>query len=251
MSSNPVDYWQYLRPFATERWTRLDDPGAIGRLIRELSWDKIDGRGLEDVLTTEVFQCLSFLPPEPFLSRVFGSIHDIDATGMSALLAAADSARFLTLPGDFSCGTAESALKVQPDVIIGMRSIVMSVEAKRLRPSLFEPTQLARQAVLLSNLTGEMDRYIWVVIDTPPPIKVGKFGRQSLADALVHGLEKIVPTMAPHYASQYEGKIGWSTWREIVDVCRTEHDKLPQTSDLRACTDRIISAMESAIRWHG
>lgn len=241
-----------LRNLGTERWTRLDVPGAIGRLIREFSWDKIDGRGQEDVLTTEIFLALGFLPSDPFLTAIWSSIHDISEDAMPELISGAATAKFVTLPGDFIYDSAKAGAKVQPDVIIECDKIVISVEAKRLRSSLFDPTQLARQAIFLSQLGDSHVGYLWVVLAKPPPIKLGKFGWHTVEEALKHGLYKIADsTTAEKSLSALKGRVGWSTWSEIVSICRTTQGKIGSEAEpLRECTGRLVSAMEQALQWH-
>jgi hypothetical protein len=242
-----------LRAAATPRWARLDVPSGIARLLREVSYDNFDGRGHEDVLTTEIFGVLDLLPRTPFLTNVWRSAHDVSRTLLDELISSAPSARIVTLPGDFQYACNGANGNVQPGVIIEANTVIISVEAKRLQDSRFDPTQLARQAMLLSQCAQEKSAILWVVVGTAPKTKLGKLGKQNFRAALLAGFEKLCDASAAgEWFSRFGDRLIWSTWAEIVASCRNSQREIsPAATELRECADRLISTMEVALEWHG
>jgi hypothetical protein len=83
---------------------QLQNDSHIGRLLEELSWEgnarryRQGGRGLENVLVTEVFAALDLLPREAFLGSILRSAHSGDQA-RAAAAAGAEDARVEVLPG--------------------------------------------------------------------------------------------------------------------------------------------------------
>ena len=81
------------------------NPSAIGRLLREISWEgkkttqyRKGGLGHENVLTTEVFQALDFLPRRLFLGAVLAEATGADSARQQ-LVAEIEDAELDLLPG--------------------------------------------------------------------------------------------------------------------------------------------------------
>ena len=134
----------------------MSDPAnmsALGRLLEEISWEgarvrgyRQGGRGLENVLTTEVFMLLDFLPRDRFFAPIIRAASGAEAT-LDRIASEADSANIQLLPGDVTLMPA--GINVQPDATITTTTCSVLVEAKRIKASAFQPEQLAREYLAL------------------------------------------------------------------------------------------------------
>jgi len=154
----------------------LENDSMVGRLLEEISWDgksvkryRNGGRGLENVLTAEVFMMLDFLPRDEFLGAVLRKAHGAAST---AAFAADEASSAITslLPGDAQL--TPTTIVLQPDAWIETTSCRILVEAKRIRSSAFQQEQLAREYLALMQHTGYRRNLLLLVLGSPPPIKV-------------------------------------------------------------------------------
>lgn len=125
---------------------------AVRRLLDELSWEgnprkyRDGGLGLENVLTAEVFQALDFLPRQAFLARVLAGASGAPLKNPQSDI---EQAMVDILPGDLA--HPDLGIRAQPDVVIDSPEVFIFVEAKRLRPSSFQPDQLAKELILTAE----------------------------------------------------------------------------------------------------
>lgn len=170
-------------------------PSAIGRLLDEISWEgnarKYRGGGLgrENVLTVEVFSALDFLPRAHFLGRILLAARGAEVA-RGHLIRDIDAANIDLLPGDLrpTLPSGQPAeWTVQPDATISTTNSLCLVEAKRLKPSSFQPQQLARLAAAIADLNGSQSAFCLLVLRKDPPVNVKGYGYLTLAEALMLG----------------------------------------------------------------
>ena len=148
---------QMLDPFPRSP----DNRSMIGRLLEEISWGDIPlsrlrtgGRGFENVLTTQVFQAIDFLPRRPFFATLLDHCHGAPAA-CARLAEEAEDAEITVLPSNAylrpSRNSHSRAEAVQPDVLVRSHSVFGIVEAKGMRKGLCVSARTARPRVLSST----------------------------------------------------------------------------------------------------
>ncbi len=195
---------------------------AIGRLLDEISWEgnarKYRGGGLgrENVLTVEVFSALDFLPREHFLGRILQAARGADEA-RGQLIRKIEAANVDLLPGDLrpALPSGKPAVwTVQPDATISTTKAFCLVEAKRLRPSSFQPQQLARLATTIADLSKSQSAFCLLVLRENPPVKVKAHGELTLAEAVQLGDGK---AGAPD-PLRVDEQFAVITWEEIASI---------------------------------
>lgn len=234
---------------------------AIGRLLEEISWTcshvttyRGGGLGFENVLTTEVFQALDFLPRTPFFGSVIDSAHG-GATGRALLRLEAELAEFLLLPGERHL-VADNIprIEVQPDVIIATPSVYCLVEAKRLRQSSFQWLQLAREFLLAHHLAEGRIPLLCVILNKPPPVLVQSHGRRSLPEAIIAGLPQVIQQADAigGWHEKIDQTVIWFTWHEITEATRGQLQSLEIANpSVAASIRRLGESLTGAIERHG
>lgn len=200
----------------------------ISRLLDEMSWEgnarsyRGGGRGRENVLTVEVFYPLDVLPRHAFLGEVIAGAKGADAA-RRRVVAEIEDATVSLLPGDVPL--ANSAVRVQPDVLLTSASTYTLIEAKRIRFSSFQTDKLVREFVATVQQAGERSPLLLVILGSVPPVAVDKIiGRVTLEDAITRRLDQVdawsggakVSPQVP--ATLIPEVVAWTTWGEIRDV---------------------------------
>lgn len=235
---------------------------AIGRLLDELSWEgnarkyRGGGNGLENVLTTEVFQALDLLPREAFLGRVLRAAEPAGFPTVDARVALANAAERAedssveVLPGDLL--VPDVGIKAQPDVVIESASSYVFVEAKRIRGGSFQEEQLARELVLAATHGQGRQPLLLLVLGEPPPIAVKGQGRFSIEDAIAAGVDAIEQRLGrPVRDRAADTAVAYLTWAGIaeqVDVAMGAYANLdPSTAK---AVERIAAVVIDAVARH-
>lgn len=234
-------------------------PSALSRLLEEISWEgnarrnRQGGRGRENVLTTEVFSALDFLPRAAFLGAVLRAAHGADEA-RDAIATSIEDADVQVLPGDIApqvAGGRPAAWTVQPDVTIATGSTLCLVEAKRIRSASFQRTQLARTLLGLRHSADGRVALLLLVVGSAPPVPVARLGRLSIEQAIDVGLGELDRADANAVRELAAAAVAWITWDEIGAVTRdAEHDLGPLPESVRASVARLASSVTGAIDWH-
>lgn len=238
----------------------LENDRPIGRLLEELSWEgnavkyRKGGRGLENVLVTEVFQALELLPRTAFLARVLRTARG-DSAAIEAAAAGVEEASVVVLPEGVEL--AEGGPEVQPDVLLQMPTATVVIEAKKIRPGgSFQPEQLAREYLVLQRNFGSGTRLLLLLLPGPPPIAVRGRGRISVREAVleqlgvVHARADASPPLSS-LVTDVDKVLAWTTW---ADVDRALLEGLSEFAGLSqsvaSSITRGVSAARRAIAWH-
>lgn len=226
---------------------------AVRRLLDELSWEgnarkyREGGLGLENVLTTEVFQALDFLPRQAFLGSVMAG-----ASGAPLERVQADIERVTVdlLPGDLTHPDLE--LRAQPDVRMDSSETFVFVEAKRLRRSSFQADQLAKELILAAEHGGDRHAVLLLILSAPPPIRVQGHGALSIEDAVLLGQQLISARHRRHVGvPQASDAVAWTTWADIGATVAeaAQNYNNPDESTFNAVT-RVAMTVTEALRVH-
>lgn len=245
--------------------TTLKPPSLIGRLLAEISWDgnartyRDGGRGRENVLTTEVFQALDFLPRTRFLGRVIRSAEGAEET-RRMIVSQIDEAVIELLPGDLVVsgkGAGSEPLSVQPDGIIQTPDVYCLLEAKRIRRGAFQPHQLAREYLTVLREAGDRHPLLLLVLPEAPPVLVRGHGRLSIQEAIARWVTPILPQLDAEFPSAeelvkgIESAVAWVTWSTISEdvAAGLEHLNCPDASFFGSIS-RLVQSVRQAIEWH-
>jgi hypothetical protein len=212
------------------------------------------GRGIEDVLTAEVFMPLDYLPRDGFLGEVFRRGHGADGA-RAAVVAEIEKAELTLLPDEVLVGP--NAVKAQPDGYLESPSTLVLMEAKRIRSSSFQAKQLARELLALLQQSDGRRPLLFLVLGAPPPVRVDTLGRVEPSEAISLTIaEVIAETGMTHVATTelldgVEDMLAWITWTEIralVTDQAANFADLPHS--LEGTVRRLATAVTQAVDWH-
>ena len=234
-------------------------PSSIGRLLEEVSWEgnartyRGGGLGRENVLTAEVFTALDFLPREAFLGEIIRESHGASASPKDAVAGESENGSVTVLPGDLDPTDAPgSTWRVQPDVLIESPSGVAFVEAKRIKSSQFQEHQLLKTLATLRDYAGSRDFLLLIVTGDPPPYRVERQGRLSIADSIEHSLSIVSdPGDREQLRSAAETSICWTTWEDIAGIVNASARSIaPETGPAAATIQRLAASVQDAVHRH-
>ncbi|VXB43910.1 hypothetical protein [Nocardioides sp. AX2bis] len=229
---------------------------AVRRLLDELSWEgnarkyRGGGLGLENVLTTEVFQALDFLPRDAFLGAVLRAAAGADAVRDHAA-AQVERAVVDVLPGDLI--EPDLSLRVQPDVVISSPSTYVFVEAKRIRSPLFSVEQVARELLVTAHHSAGRQSLLLLVLGTPPPLRVKGHGAAPVDEALQLGVDSISARLGRELpVLDAASSVAYVTWSEIAAQAERAGAAYRATDDGAGQTvQRLVASLTQAVRVHG
>jgi len=240
-------------------------PSSLGRLLAEISWEgnarpyRDGGRGLENVLTTEVFQALDFLPRTGFLGRVIQSAEGAAET-RRIMASQIEDAVIELLLGDIllsrKCVGSEP-LCIQPDGIIQTPDVYCLLEAKRIRSGVFQPQQLAREYLTVLREAKGRRPLLLLVLPREPPVSVRGHGRLSLEEAIARWITPILPQLDAEFPSAEElvkgidSAVAWVTWSTVSECVAAGLEDLncPDAS-ISGSISRLVQSVRQAIEWH-
>jgi hypothetical protein len=241
---------------------------ALGRLLNEVSWEgnarryRHGGPGLENVLNTEVFQALDFLPRTEFLGRIIRSAVGGNPEILNAVAEQVEDLTFRLLPGDITLTehqpNGKGRLNVQPDGILECADAYCMLEAKRIRRGAFMPEQLAREFLAVLQEAGPRRGLLLLVLPSPPPVNVDRHGRLALHDAVAKFLPQVLERAPGRFSaicelySRIDSTLAYTTWQRIeeqVGIAVAQFSSNDQS--VKRCVGRLGAAVINAIQWHG
>lgn len=230
-------------------------PSAIGRLLDEISWEgnarKYRGGGLgrENVLTVEVFSALDFLPRAHFLGQILLAARGAD-TARGDVIREIEAANIDLLPGDLRPTLPSgqpAAWTVQPDATISSTNAFCLVEAKRLKPSSFQPQQLARLATTIADLDKSQSAFCLLVLRKDPPVKVQGHGDLTLAQAVQLG-DRNAGAPDPLRVDEQFAVI---TWEEIASIVTGQVKRLANAdASVESSIGRLAAGVSQSVARH-
>jgi len=243
----------------------LRPPSLLGRLLAEISWEgnarpyRDGGRGRENVLTTEIFQALDFLPRTGFLGRVIRSAEGAAET-RRMMASQIEEAVIELLPGDILLsrkGAGSEPLCLQPDGIIQTPDVYCLLEAKRIRSGAFQPQQLAREYLTVLREAGGRHPLLLLVLPEAPPVSVRGHGRLSLEEAIARWITSILPQLDAELPSAEElvkgihSTVAWVTWSTVSEgVAAGLEDLNCPDASISGSISRLVQSVRQAIEWH-
>lgn len=238
-------------------------PSIVGRLLEEISWERATsyrkgGRGRENVLSAEVLLALNFLPRKHFLGAVMRAAHGAE-NARKLLVAELDEADMDFLPGDLALSTdttAGSQRHIQPDALMTSPSVFTLVEAKRIRTSAFQRSQLAREYVAVMTHADSRTPIIFL-LGVKPPFLVRGLGRMSIEAAVADQLASVLAEISNDLLGLEDLLRGiddvfcWISWEEIDAVIRRQVATFRSGDDsVEASVRRLAGSINAAIEWH-
>lgn len=203
-------------------------PSAIGRLLDEISWEgnarkyRDGGIGKENVLTTEVFSALDFLPRTAFLGAAIGAAVGADEA-RATLIEDIEVAAVEVLSGDIRPalpGGEPATWTIQPDGLISSGRSVCFIEAKRLRSASFQQRQIARTALTVVDLARLRTAFALLVLADQPPVRVARHGRMTIPEAMKLGLDDS-QWADDDIERVIAERLAWITWERLGETVRT------------------------------
>lgn len=244
-----------------------DTHSSLGRLLHEISWEgnartyRDGGRGLENVLTFEVFQALDFLPRTPFLGRIIRNAEGGCSKTLALIADHVEHLNFRFLPGNLFLSGSESingSLCVQPDAILESPNAYCLLEAKRLRRGAFQPDQLAKEFVTVFREAKERSGVLLLVLPKRPPVPVKGHGTLSLRDAVARWLPAVLERAEGEFppldelVARIDSTVAFTTWAAVAEsVIEARRTFADADQPIRNSIDRLSDAVLHAIHHHG
>jgi len=193
----------------------MTNDSPLGRLLEELSWEgnankyREGGRGLENVLVTEVFSALDLLPRRAFLGEILAAAHGADVARAATIESIEDAVVDL-LPGgpDLALGGPN----IQPDAYLHLPDATVLVEAKRIRSGAFQPEQLAREFLTLMRDHQTTYRLLLLVLPKPPPVPVSGLGQLEVVEAITSQLPAVYARATVPPLFRHRSTSSWCRW---------------------------------------
>lgn len=140
-------------------------------------------------------------------------------------------------------------LIVQPDAAITTPTVHALVEAKKIGRSSFQPQQLAREYLAVTQEAGDRAPLLLLILGTPPPVAIAGHGRLPIHDAIAHHLPTVHPLIHhPDPLDELTGRIpdvcAWTTWH---DLAYTVADQDARTTDTDPSTTATITRLVTSI----
>lgn len=242
----------------------------VAQLMAGISWEgrrviqkyRNGGRGVEEVLTTEMLLGLSFLPPRPFLEDLVERISFPFSTEPFIAPEEIASLRFLPKPTGRhalkpDAPTHQSAIDVQVDAMAETSRSRIFIEAKRIGASSFQEEQLARTFLIALRESGDLSPRVLLVLGHPPPVKVQNLGRIEIKDGILARLEEVykktdhLDFSLSEAESRIDNCVAWTTWQEIANSVHASMEKY-QNHDPSTylAIDRISNFVQGTVEWH-
>ncbi|MGD0652321.1 MAG: hypothetical protein ABSA97_14485 [Verrucomicrobiia bacterium] len=247
---------------------REKEKSAIGRLLSQISWNfdggirnfRDGGLGRENVLTTEVFQALDFLPRNAFLGAIIEASQGADQARRS-LRREIEGARLSVLPGNSelvpSAKYYQQKLAVQPDGLVETPSCFALIEAKKIGRSSFQPQQLAKEFVLVMRDSKGRQPLLWLILSSRPPVSVKGKKKLSIYEAIDLQLETILRRAENHdfkadsLLQRVNDVVCWTTWGTILDIVSEARKRFASADESTdACIQRLARSLEQAVARH-
>lgn len=249
-----------------------DYRSPLTRVLSGVSWEgrKVNskyrdgGRGIEEVLTAEVFQALEFLPRYPFIEEVAKHITRLGEDQSPFIkLDELESAKFEVSPGGGlslrpSAETHQQRIEVQFDALITTNRSNIYVEAKRIGRSSFQEEQLARTFLIALRESNKRLGKVLLILADPPPVLIKKQGRKSIEDGILHNLDSVylktegITRTLEEVQSKISSTVAYITWQDISRAIEAAYVRYRNNdSSTAAAVERICQSLIQSIHWHG
>lgn len=202
----------------------------IAHLLSGISWEgkkvtkkyRAGGRGVDEVLTTELLLGLELLPRRPFAKFLFDRIRSNSSSGIFLPDEEIATLHFLSAPVGRhalrpNAPTHQAAIDVQLDAMAETDQSRIFIEAKRIGISSFQEEQLDRTFIIALRESQQRQPRMLLILGEPPPVKVKKLGRVEIADgirmrlATVYEKSEFTEFTLEEAEQRIPGCVGWIT----------------------------------------
>ena len=250
--------------------TGINIGSPIGKMLADISWEgrlvakkyRDGGQGKENVLTTEIFLALQFLPRFPFVEEVAKTF--VSEAGDSRFLSQSEieSAEFVVFPsGNFalrpSARTHQQAIDVQIDAIIQTESSTVFVEAKRIGKGSFQEEQLARTFLVALRESGSRRPRVLFIPGADPPVLAKGIGRVSIKEGILARLAEVYSKTEglnfslEEAAARIDQCVAWTTWPRVSSAIEAANSSYSNQDQSTAnSVSRIARYLVEATAWH-
>ena len=210
--------------------------------------------GKEDILTSDLFGVLKYLPRQPYLKTVLQQVAAANphASEFSASVAGEsfgeDDFQFRFWPVYQTKGGIPGD-RIEPDVEISSRQIRIFVEAKL--HSGFGDLQLVRQLIVgLQHHDRQFYQLLVTAGARPPWMRLdGKM--MPIAEYLHRVASRLsIPAIDRKKLVNASCRVLWINWRVLGSLIRSSHDQLSPSERQRCHTDMIVD-LETLLRMRG
>lgn len=251
----------------------MDNPqpaSLISHLLWGISWEgrnvnekyRNGGRGVEEVLTTEVLLGLEFLPRRPFCERLIKHLSSGRTFGPFLDDQEIESLRFLSAPTGRhalkpDAANHQAAIDVQFDAMAETDHSRIFIEAKRIRSSSFQEEQLARTFIIALRESGNLNSRMLVLLGHPPPITIRNVGKCDIKDGILARLDAVydktdyIDFTLSEAKERIDECVAWITWQEITEVIEAAMNEYDNSdASTYAAIGRIAEFINGSIKWH-
>lgn len=249
---------------------RRQPPSPISHLLWGISWEgrnvnkkyRGGGRGVEEVLTTEVLLGLEFLPRRPFCERLVEYLSTCNGSGPFLEDREIDTLQFLPTPAGRhalkpDAPTHQKALDVQVDAMVESDFSRIFIEAKRAGSSSFQEEQLARTFVIALRESGARKPRVLFILGHPPPVKIQNVGTLDVRDGILARLDTVYQKTDYTNFTLSEAKecidecVAWITWQELAEAVETAMSEYENPDGhTYAAVARIARFIGDSVDWH-
>lgn len=248
-----------------------EEPSSlIANMMSGISWEgknvnkkyRDGGRGIEEVLTTEVLLGLEFLPRRPFTMDVVENLSRGDSSSPFLVDQEVDSLRFLPRPSGRhalrpTAPNHQTAIDVQFDAIAETDQSRIFVEAKKIGRSSFQEEQLARTYMIALRESGDLKPRVLLLLGSPPPVNVKNVGRVGVREGILARLEDVYKKaecidFSPSYAKErIDECVAWMTWNDVAQSVRAAmHEYDNGDPSTYASVERLAGLVQESVQWH-
>lgn len=240
----------------------------IGALLSEISWEgskvtryRNGGKGLENVLTTEVFQILSFLPRTFFLGEIIKNFKSKNHQIINTLFQQIEESEFQLFPGNYYLiedpESHQKGIPLQPDALLNSQSVYALIEAKRIKRGSFQKEQLAKEYYLVTREAKDKQPMLMLIIPSEPKVSVQGKGKIDPIEEIKDTLAQVYQSSDSHHLTlealtlNVDNHVAWITWQDIYSIIKIQRDSYhgKNPSDTKSIY-RLCSALLDAIERH-
>jgi hypothetical protein len=250
--------------------TESASKSQIASLLSGISWEgkkvtkkyRQGGRGVEEVLTTEVLLGLGFLPRKPFFENLVKHFMYNGSGGPFLTSNEVESFDFCPIPSGRhalkpDAETHQAAIDVQFDAMAQTCNSRIFIEAKRIGTSSFQEEQLARTFLIALRESDDLVPRVLLLLGSPPPVKIKKVGRVDVKEGILARLGEVyektdyLDLSLEEAESRIDECVAWITWNEIKkSIERSMQQYENPDPSTYAAVKRVAEFVKNSIEWH-
>ncbi len=244
---------------------------TLERLLSTMSWEgklvvkayRNGGKGMENVLTTEAFNILEFLPRKTFWTPIVNALHMENDSTRRTFLKELDSLTFSILPDNYylkePVTSHARSMPVQPDGILETDSLYILLEVKPIKPGPFQRYQMTKEYYLVVREAKRLGKtpLLLFVTGKEPPYTVKQYGKANPVPFIQESISHIYSQTKSNtltldeLINQVEDVVTWVTWNEINQAVKLAGDTYENVDqDTYSAVSRLYEEFQAIIKRH-